>query len=297
MPFKRLRTLPLTAALLAGGASAVHAAAPDGAGPWADVVGAFEQGVQSTSKPVPADRSSAGDARGVAEGGVKFGTFVSLGIGGRIVLEFRNSACTGPGADLRLVETTREPYPAELADVYVSSDGSKLTQVAASVDKDRDIDVPDSVGAFRFVVLVDATDPELFDGADGYDLDGVRALHTEGCPPPPAPAGTPGGSAGTPGGTGGGSADPGGAQSGRTVAQNLLAAPKGRKRSTCRVPALRNRTVKGARRILRRRNCRVGKVRARSSRIRKGRVISTRPAGGTERPFRSRVRLIVSRGR
>jgi Tol biopolymer transport system component len=65
----------------------------------------------------------------------------------------------------------------------------------------------------------------------------------------------------------------------------------------CRVPRLRNKPLRAAKRAIRRANCRVGKInRGRSSTIRRGRVISQRPRAGTRRPSGARVRLTVSRG-
>jgi VCBS repeat protein/PASTA domain-containing protein len=65
----------------------------------------------------------------------------------------------------------------------------------------------------------------------------------------------------------------------------------------CNVPSLRGKTLAGAKHALRRSGCRLGKVtRARSSRVRAGRVISQTPGPGAVRPHATRVDLVVSRG-
>ncbi len=72
------------------------------------------------------------------------------------------------------------------------------------------------------------------------------------------------------------------------------AAPKPR----CNVPRLKGKTLKAATKALRRAHCRAGKVSRRGSRkIRKGHVISTRPAAGTTRPNGAKVKIELSRGR
>jgi CSLREA domain-containing protein len=64
----------------------------------------------------------------------------------------------------------------------------------------------------------------------------------------------------------------------------------------CRVPKLKGKTVKQARRALKKRNCRLGKV-TRRGRGRPGRVRSSRPKAGSVRAAGTRVRVIVNRAR
>lgn len=300
MPKAHLMTVVAVAALAVCPVLA-FAARPDGAGPWTDSVFAFQSGTQSNGKPVAKDRSAVEAAVGVAEDDVKPAHFVSIGIGGRIALRFENPACSGAGADLRLREATTEPYPSEQVDVFVSKDGQDLLQVAKSVNKDADVSVPDTVGSFRYVVLVDVTDPRLFREADGYDLDGVQALHTTGCPEPAPDRGmSPGsGESGDAGGVGSGSTATGGSGatgSGGVRGEMLLAKAPGLKAATCRVPRLRGRSVRYARRKLRQHRCATGRITSRRSASRKGRVLKTLPVAGSRRPYRTRVRLVISRG-
>ncbi|MDQ3721865.1 MAG: hypothetical protein M3376_02115 [Actinomycetota bacterium] len=174
----------IAGALLVPGVA--QAAAPDGAGPWADRVAGTSQGTQKEGDPVRPERSDPTDALGVAErtNSNNTTTAYSLGFktttaGGYIDLGYDNSVCNGSGADLELVEDTAEPYTPELVDVYVSRDDVTYTKVADNVNKDAFVSFPASVGCVSYVRLVDqtnrATSPP---DSDGYDVDGVRAIHT-----------------------------------------------------------------------------------------------------------------------
>ena len=64
----------------------------------------------------------------------------------------------------------------------------------------------------------------------------------------------------------------------------------------CRVPRLRRKTVAAARKALRSRNCRLGKVtRVRGRGVPRGRVLSNTPRAGRTLPANTRVRLRVRR--
>jgi subtilisin family serine protease len=68
--------------------------------------------------------------------------------------------------------------------------------------------------------------------------------------------------------------------------------------TACLVPRLRNLTLVSARRVLARRGCSLGRVtRARSRRVRRGRVIAQRPTPGLRRARGAKVRVTLSRGR
>ncbi len=64
----------------------------------------------------------------------------------------------------------------------------------------------------------------------------------------------------------------------------------------CVVPKLRTRSVKGAKKALRRANCKPGKVSRRSSGKAKGKVIRAGKSRGKVLPAGSKVKLVVSRG-
>jgi hypothetical protein len=68
--------------------------------------------------------------------------------------------------------------------------------------------------------------------------------------------------------------------------------------TACVVPRLRNLTLVSARRLLVKRGCALGRVtRARSRRVRRGRVIAQRPTPGLRRARGAKVRVVLSRGR
>jgi hypothetical protein len=180
--------LAATGVAAVGGAPA-QAAAPDGKGPWADAALYSKQGKRADGTAVLPSRSNPKAAVGVAEDTTGDGTFFSLGFGGEIVLGFLNPIVNGTGADmdLQLVEATFEPYPAEVVDVYVlAKRGRSWTwvKVASNVNKDAQLALPTDVKETHVVRLVDVSDKSLFTGpnlnADGYDVDGVKALHTAG---------------------------------------------------------------------------------------------------------------------
>lgn len=66
---------------------------------------------------------------------------------------------------------------------------------------------------------------------------------------------------------------------------------------SCVVPKLRGRGVKGAKKALRKANCKPGKVvRRYSGKVKKGKVIRPRPRSGKVLPAGSKVKLVVSKG-
>jgi CSLREA domain-containing protein len=74
------------------------------------------------------------------------------------------------------------------------------------------------------------------------------------------------------------------------------AAPIATPPKKCVVPKLKGKTVKQARRALKKRHCRLGKV-TRRGRGRPGRIRASRPKAGSVRAAGTRVRVIVSRAR
>jgi uncharacterized delta-60 repeat protein len=69
-------------------------------------------------------------------------------------------------------------------------------------------------------------------------------------------------------------------------------------RRYCVVPKVKGRELPAARRLIRHAHCSVGSVRrAFSSKVKKGLVISQEPKPRTWRPFRAKVRLVVSKGK
>ena len=181
-----LATVGFVALALAGNA---FAAAPDGvAGPWADFVVASQQGPTEDGGVVPAARSNPQNAVGPAEAPPgddpsPGSTFFSLGFEGSITLGFDNPICNGAGPDIEAREITLEPYPNETVNVFVSNDGVNFV-LAGQISKDGSVGMPASVQVAHYVRLVDVTDRAPFvndPAADGFDVDGVKALSTTGC--------------------------------------------------------------------------------------------------------------------
>lgn len=149
-----------------------HAAAPDGAGPWADTVVTTVQGLTKNGSAVLASRSDATSMLGAAEGDTVEGHFYSLGFRGTATLGFDNGFADG----VLVVEATNPGFPNESANVEVSENGTDWT-LAGSVTQDGTVEVPDSTMCVRYVRLTDTSNPADFsdDMADGYDVDGVSA--------------------------------------------------------------------------------------------------------------------------
>jgi hypothetical protein len=167
-------------------ATAVMAATADGAGPWADSVVSSTQGLRKNGTAVVAERSNPTAALGQAENDTVGAHFFSLGFGGAITLGFDNPIQSG----IVVVEATGGTYPNETAKVEVSTDGSNWF-LAGNVTFDGAVSLPERVSCAKYVRLTDVTDPSLFTEpqyaeADGFDVDGVKAVGTQ-CEVPQVP--------------------------------------------------------------------------------------------------------------
>ena len=164
-------------------ASPAFAAAPDGAGPWADQGISLSQGLRKNGSPVIPPRSDISSALGVAENTNANGTFLSLGFGGNVVLKFDNPVSNG----VVLVEATNLPYPTETATVELSADGTNWL-TAGNVSQDGSVPMPNQLSCARFVRITDTSNKNSFpNDADGYDVDGVRATEGVPCETPDVP--------------------------------------------------------------------------------------------------------------
>lgn len=159
---------------------------------WASSVHAFNQGVRKDGGTIAPDRSDPADALGVAEStGALYdtvfpGTFfslgfnpdVQLGFGGNIELGFPKFIINGPGPDIKVFEVTGgTSYPDEKVKVEASQDGTAWTLLAASVSRDAEVDLG-SLAWAKYVRVTDVSNRGDFEAtADGYDLDGVKALN------------------------------------------------------------------------------------------------------------------------
>ncbi len=177
----------------AAGATSLGNGGDGASGPWADHFDDFDQGPQQNGAPIKLIRSEAAAALGPAELTGVEGTFVSLGFEGAITLEFDNYICNGPGDDIEVWEVTWGSYPLETVDVYASQDGNTFhfAGTADNINPGSDLTpstvaLPASMPYAKYVKLIDTTDPANFSNrptADGYDLDGVKAIHSSatGC--------------------------------------------------------------------------------------------------------------------
>jgi hypothetical protein len=138
---------------------------------------------------VPAVRSNPDAAVGVAETSLADGTFFSLGFGGSITLSFDNGVRDG----VLVVESTFAGYPEEKAKVEVSADGVTWTQAGGTLTQTGEVSLPENVSCVKYVRVTDISTVTDFsdDTADGYDVDGVKAVNAEACAPQTTPSPTP----------------------------------------------------------------------------------------------------------
>ena len=153
--------------------------------PWADNVESYAPGTKKNGQPLPDNRDDPENALGEAQDNDDF-NFVSLGYGGTLILEFDNYIVDKSGADIKVVETTfgnetKESYP-EKVELSVSQDNSAWVSLGeGTLDENFYFENGATVLSWaKYVKLTDKTDPNDFtDGnTDGYDVDGVKALHS-----------------------------------------------------------------------------------------------------------------------
>lgn len=150
----------------------------------ADTVDASAQGQRKDGTDVRAERSDPTQA--LAPGTGLEPTFYSLGFGGSIDVSFDCPITNGAGEDLRIGEVTHGTYELETADVY-AWDGTTSTWVllgeatntnpVSAQRSETDFDLGGLASTTR-IRIVDTSDPAAFEAtADGFDLDGITALH------------------------------------------------------------------------------------------------------------------------
>jgi hypothetical protein len=145
---------------------------------------AFNQGLTKLGTPVNSERSIAINALGAPNGQnpaiyAPVQNFVSLGFGGSIELDFGYGIANGPGADIKIWESSASPN-AEKAQILVSQDGLGY-QVVGMVSQTGEVDFGGVFADYiRFVKIVDMSNPAQFSNnqiSDGYDVDAVECLH------------------------------------------------------------------------------------------------------------------------
>lgn len=109
--------------------------------------------------------------------------FCSLGFNGSIDLAFAEPFMSGPGVDLLLIETSFgnpscNSHP-ERARVFVSQTGAPNSWVLAGEGcLNFTLELPANMPWAKYVRVVDISTPSQFaNGQDGYDVDGVVAMH------------------------------------------------------------------------------------------------------------------------
>lgn len=162
-------------------------ATSDGYGPWADSYRNFTQGLKYNDSTVDTNRSNPQEALGEAETTgtptdtpTSPPTWLSLGFGGTVTLEFEGSLRNGENEDLMVYEVTGGTYPDEAVKVEASYNGTAWVVLADNVSRDAKLSLPDYLPCARYVRVTDVSDKALFTtrpDADGYDLDAVKAYY------------------------------------------------------------------------------------------------------------------------
>jgi hypothetical protein len=110
--------------------------------------------------------------------------FVSLGFGGEIQLAFAYPIANGPGADIKIWESSAS-VNAETARIEVSQDGLGYVSVG-TITQTGEVDFESAFADYiRFVRIVDISNPNQFSNvqvSDGFDVDAVECLHGEYVP-------------------------------------------------------------------------------------------------------------------
>lgn len=146
----------------------------------------YTPGLQNNGDVMPASRMNPEEALGIPEndGG---DNFVSLGYGGSLVLGFSEVALNGAGVDIQVYETTFaasatcDSYT-ELSEVWASQNGVEYLLLGTTCTNEiGEFDISDANPDWDYISYVKIIDisPENSSSLDGYDVDGVVALH--GC--------------------------------------------------------------------------------------------------------------------
>lgn len=111
--------------------------------------------------------------------------FVALGFGGELTIRFEYPIANGPGADVKIWETTFSPstdncvtYP-ETINVFASQDGCNWSYIGSDC-QDTELDLG-ALSWAQFIRIQDVSPREPFANvghiADGYDVDGIECLN------------------------------------------------------------------------------------------------------------------------
>lgn len=156
---------------------------PDPGNCYASEIIEYAPGLENDDDMIPAERTDGNQALGEPERSDVYGDYVfaSLGYsedGGSITLGFDGMVPNMDGDDLEIVETTwgNPSCGNEYADVYVSMDGVDYAWAKTVCRADAFVDISDA-GDFAYIMYVKIVQGEASTTSDGYDVDGVVALH------------------------------------------------------------------------------------------------------------------------
>jgi uncharacterized repeat protein (TIGR01451 family) len=147
-------------------------------------VWAFSQGTTKSGGAVRPERSFAIRALGAPNGQTPaiyapIQEFVALGFGGSIEIRFENPIANGPGADIKIWESSAGSNN-ETATISVSQDGLGYFPVG-TITMDGEVDFASAFSDYiQYVKITDITNPATWgnsDVADGFDVDAVECLH------------------------------------------------------------------------------------------------------------------------
>jgi hypothetical protein len=154
---------------------------------------AFNQGLTKMGTAVRPERSIASNALGAPNGQnpavyAPVQNFVSLGFTGSIELRFETPIANGPGADIKIWESSASVNN-ETAVISVSQDGLGYTPVG-TITQGGELDFGTVFSDYiQFVRIVDATNAATWGNSsvsDGYDVDAIECLHGAYVIPEPA---------------------------------------------------------------------------------------------------------------
>ncbi|HEX3313446.1 MAG TPA: hypothetical protein VHR72_01090 [Gemmataceae bacterium] len=148
--------------------------------PWADAVVSFKMGSPAATRSINPWAAVGKPDYKIVEGAEDESSFVALGHGGELILEFiDNVLVDGPGPDLVIFEIGNAVEP---TDVAVSEDGKTWIEVGRAAGSKAAIDIGPFVKPeqrFRFVRLTDGK-AGFSNGSSwpGADIDAVGALNS-----------------------------------------------------------------------------------------------------------------------
>ncbi|HKL02846.1 MAG TPA: T9SS type A sorting domain-containing protein [Cryomorphaceae bacterium] len=153
-------------------------------GCYAAEVLAFEQGLKTNGTAVAEARSNPDAALGQPDASNQAGGFVSLGVGGYIILGFDGAVFDQDGADINIFETSFSGDNCGFGDdefaVIKLSNGGDFISVG-EICRDGSVDIADA--GLSYVTAIKIINSSNTNTPDGYDVDGIEAIY--GCGPAP----------------------------------------------------------------------------------------------------------------